>query len=345
MLPFVSLVVLNYNGLDHTLTCIKSLKKINYPKSRYEIIVVENGSQDNSYTELKRVKGIKLVHLPTNRGFTGGHNAGVQSAKGPYVMMLNNDIVVPPDMVKKLVLRMEEKPNLGIVGPVIRNKGAYYQKITFARNLGTFFFYTVHQRNPKENRTFSVGGVCMLVRKKQFPVPFDEDYFCVQDDIYLMLSAHYRGLDLDVVTDAYIEHEGGVARKKNWGLYAFHEEKNKLLNMFTFYETSTLIKLFPLLVLDTALILFLSLFTGGFFHRLKAYPWFIAHLDMMYKKRKKIQKMRKISDKEFLQNITYRSHYTPKVLGDFIGTFQYIYSLVVRLPVYELTKDKHGRRN
>ncbi len=338
MWPTVTIVVLNYNGAELTKKCVASLKKLDYPKNKHDILIVENGSEDNSLEELRKLKGVKLLALPKNRGFTGGHNAGVKAAKGKYVLMLNNDVIVPKDMVKKMISAMEKDKSIGIAGPVVRNQGDFYRKITFSNSLGTLFFYTLPQKNKAETETYSAGGVAMLIRKEEVPKPFDEFYYCYHEDVHLMLSTFFRGKKPFIVQDTYLNHIGGIARKKNPSL-AYYEERNKFLTFFMFYSPGTILKLLPLLALDSMLVLGLSLFNQAFFSRLKAQLWVPFNIPLILKKRKQVQSGRKISEKELFHHLSYRSHHSPKFVGDIMSDIQYVYCKVFRLPVYEFRKN------
>ena len=79
--PKVSVVLVNFRGVDDTLNAIKSIKETNYPKNLIEIVVVDNASGDNSVTKLKALKNeIKLVESEINLGFAGGVNLGVKNS-------------------------------------------------------------------------------------------------------------------------------------------------------------------------------------------------------------------------------------------------------------------------
>ena len=90
--PLISVVMLNWNGLEDTKSCIASLKKSTY--SNFEIIIVDNGSEDGSKEWLKSQDDLVLVDLPKNEGVTGGHIEGHKVSKGEFIANLNNDATV-----------------------------------------------------------------------------------------------------------------------------------------------------------------------------------------------------------------------------------------------------------
>ncbi len=122
-LPFVSIIVLNYFGEKIITGVIEALEKLNYPKDRYEILVVDNGSTDKSIqilTELEaRFSNIKLIPLGKNFGFAKGNNVGIKQAKGEYVVLLNNDCTVEQNWLKELVKTATNHPKVFAVNSKI----------------------------------------------------------------------------------------------------------------------------------------------------------------------------------------------------------------------------------
>jgi O-antigen biosynthesis protein len=103
-LPTVSIIVLNYNGKKYLDNCFDSLARISYPKSRFEVILVDNASSDGSVAYVrKKYPWVNVTNLNKNYGFTGGNNAGVNIAKGEYVVFLNNDVMVDKNWLTELI--------------------------------------------------------------------------------------------------------------------------------------------------------------------------------------------------------------------------------------------------
>jgi GT2 family glycosyltransferase len=119
--PRVVVVVLNWNGREHTLRCLESLEAVEY--ENWEIIVVDNGSTDGSVEEIrKKYPDLVLIEVGTNLGFTGGNNVGIRWAlkhEAEFVLLLNNDTVVAPDFLSALVAAGESYPGAGVLGAKI----------------------------------------------------------------------------------------------------------------------------------------------------------------------------------------------------------------------------------
>lgn len=173
--PFCSVIVLNYYGEKVIETTLDSLLDINYPKSKYEIIVVDNNSKDNSREILSRYSkdhsNIKLVFLDKNLGFSKGNNVGIRRAKGEFVALLNNDCVVYKNWLGELVKTATKDKKIFAVN----SKILLYPKFINIR----FNF------NPKLLPVYtwlSKSNLYDLSNSKLFYIPLDKrfDYFQIE---------------------------------------------------------------------------------------------------------------------------------------------------------------------
>jgi glycosyltransferase involved in cell wall biosynthesis len=103
--PRVGVGILNYNGAALTIECLDHLAKVDWPADRLDIVVVDNGSSDDSVDRIRlRHPEVKLVTSSRNLGFAGGSNLAIQSMTGvDYVALLNNDALVDPGWLEPLV--------------------------------------------------------------------------------------------------------------------------------------------------------------------------------------------------------------------------------------------------
>ncbi len=121
--PKVCIITLNWNGLEDTIECLESLKKITYPN--YEVIVVDNGSEGNDTQVLEEKFGdyIHLIKNDRNYGFYGGANIGMRYALNnsypDYLLLLDNDTVVDPEFLTEMVKVAEADPAIGMAGAKI----------------------------------------------------------------------------------------------------------------------------------------------------------------------------------------------------------------------------------
>lgn len=105
--PYCSVIVLNYFGGEVIQDTLNALLNQNYPKDKFEIIVVDNNSKDESGEIIskysRQYSSIRLIKLDENLGFSKGNNIGISQSKGEYVALVNNDCVVDKDWLKELV--------------------------------------------------------------------------------------------------------------------------------------------------------------------------------------------------------------------------------------------------
>jgi GT2 family glycosyltransferase len=117
----VAIIVLNWNGRADTLECLASLASLDYPA--YEVVVVDNGSADGSVPVIHECfPMVRLLENGENMGYAGGNNVGMRYAlaqEAEYVLLLNNDTKVAPDLLRRLVEAVEANPRIGMAGPTI----------------------------------------------------------------------------------------------------------------------------------------------------------------------------------------------------------------------------------
>lgn len=116
VMPKISIVILNWNGETDTLECLESVQKIDYPS--YEVVVVDNGSTDNSVATIKQqYPSVILLETGENIGYAGGNNVGIRHAMSngaEYILLLNNDTIVDPHLLSRFVNAARIVPQGGI---------------------------------------------------------------------------------------------------------------------------------------------------------------------------------------------------------------------------------------
>src|SRR5258708_3847862 len=112
--PSTSIIVVTFNGRDLIGPCLDSILAQTWPPT--EIIVVDNGSSDETVGYLRReYPSVRIVELPSNRGFAGGANAGIREASGDLIAFLNSDALADQLWLAELVRLAQSGPDVGMV--------------------------------------------------------------------------------------------------------------------------------------------------------------------------------------------------------------------------------------
>lgn len=113
----LSIITVNYNGLQDTCALIESITF----NENMEVIVVDNASEEDEASIIQeRYSQIKVIRSEKNLGFAGGNNLGIKSAKGKYLYLINNDTVFKDFNTQALIDRIESSHQIAIVCPKIR---------------------------------------------------------------------------------------------------------------------------------------------------------------------------------------------------------------------------------
>lgn len=117
--PEISLIIVNYNGIDHTRELLASIEN-SLDKVSYEVVIIDNGSLVNEADILSRdYKNYLIIRSDQNLGFAGGNNLGIKASSGNYIMLINNDTLFMDDSICKLVSTLKSDPSIAVVSPKI----------------------------------------------------------------------------------------------------------------------------------------------------------------------------------------------------------------------------------
>lgn len=236
-LPLVSVIVLNYNGKDVLEECIKSILNSNYP--RVEVIVIDNGSADESYMIAKKYEPqVKLIKSPHNLGYSAGNNLGIRVAKGKYVFLVNNDAIIHPDCIYELVKTASSDPQIGILGckvyykntRIIQHAGGKLDLSTISLpHIGVF--EEDHGQYDEVSDVNYVSGVAMMVKREVIDKIglLDEHYFAYWEDVDYCFRARRAGFRIVYVPSAIVEHHESFSWKRKPLLQKFLFQRNRLL--------------------------------------------------------------------------------------------------------------------
>ena len=211
----------------------------------YKIVVVDNGSADNSGQIIKDAcPKAEIVISKKNLGFSGGNNLGIKASwdKDPtYFLLLNNDTVVDKRLLNCLIGASSEHPSAGIIAPVIYD---YYEpeRVCFYSSYISRFKGPVLKPNRDKNfsiqkplYTSLISGCCMLIKKEVFESVglLDENYFLYYEDGDFCFRTVKNHWDLLIASDAKIWHKEGSSSGKDIKKNAAYYFSRNLLYFFS----------------------------------------------------------------------------------------------------------------
>lgn len=312
----VSIIIVNWNGKEILKNCLDSILKQSF--NDYEVIVVDNGSVDNSVEFIpKYYPSFNVVALKENTGFTGGNIEGLKHAKGDFIVLLNNDAVLTPDWLSTMVSAIDSDCRIGFCSSKIIIEGT--NKIDSVGDMFTTAFTGVKLGEFRNADEFSirkyVPGACaaaLIFRKSMLDeIGFlDNDFFLNHEDTDLSMRAWLAGWKCLFVPEAVVYHKvsASIGNLSDTSVYYFSRN-----NEWVWIKNTPLLLLIR--YLPQRIIYEMSSF--GYFCILKR-KWrpfikgkvaALLKLPLMLKKRKEIQKLIKLSNQEIQKELIPISKY------------------------------------
>lgn len=225
----VSFIVPVYNNFDLTSECIRTLDA-SLPKIEYEIIIVDDGSQEPVYNKLKTLENdrLKVVRNPKNLGYARANNAGAKIAKGTFLFLLNNDLIFAPGWFEP-ILKAVSKGGVGIAGNVqldARSREVDHAGFLFDGN-GSLRHKRSQNPGKRYSRFAAVTGACLAIRRQIFMRlgGMDEAFENGCEDIDLCFKARQIGLKTLVANKSVILHHVSSTRSSD----SLRDERNTRL--------------------------------------------------------------------------------------------------------------------
>ena len=222
MEKLTSIIILTRNQLAFTQKCINSI--LEHTQRPYELIVVDNGSDDGTVNYIESTVIPQNRHLPIriiknqhNLGFAAGNNQGIAVAKGDYILLMNNDIVVTPQWLDLLIACAEQRPRIGIVGPrsncvsgpQLIDVVSYDTQTLQGLNLFADGFARTNRGQSQQ--ALRVVGFCMFIKRSVIDKigGMDDRYGLgnFEDDDF-SLRAAIAGFESWIAMDCFIHHFG-----------------------------------------------------------------------------------------------------------------------------------------
>jgi GT2 family glycosyltransferase len=313
-----SVIVINYNGLEHLETCFDALAR--QTARDFEVVLADNASTDGSIEFVRaRHPWVRVVRNPENLGFAAGNNAAAAACRAEYLVFLNNDTAVAPNWLEELLRAADSDPQIGIATGNLRSFERPGQEIDALCDMTLFGLARARPPHPESTPpvqdVFFAPGFCLLIRRDLFDVlgGFDEAYFMILEDLDLCLRAVLRGWRIVRAERAVVYHKFGGSLPGSSPVgdcprmpyftsprRRYLAERNAQRTLLKTYRWTTLLALAPRYIA-------LWLAECGYFAlrgrfdfvraHLAAVGWNIAHLRDTLRRRAEVQRTRIVSDR------------------------------------------------
>lgn len=213
----VSIIFSNFNGGNEPIECLGSINKLNFPKNKLEVIVIDNGSKDGSKEKIiKLFPKIKLINLKKDIGLPASLNLGINKSKGKYIMIANDDIVFEKNSVQNMVNYLEKNTNVGVLGGKVFYKEDP-QKLSLSACDFDMYKGEIKGGLARGNKIKWLQSCAIMIPSTVFNKIglFDEGYYPLYfDDFDFCLRTTNAGLKIIYLKEAIFWHGAGKTTQK-----------------------------------------------------------------------------------------------------------------------------------
>lgn len=241
-IPLVSIITLNYRQAAVTCEFLESCRKLTYPN--YEILVCDMKSAEDPRGIIlpEQYPHTRLLCSEVNRGFAGGNNWGMEFAKGDYILLLNNDTEVVPDLIEKLFIPFDIDKRAGVVSPKIKYfvskeiiQYAGFGKINpFTGRNKTLGYKETDQGQYDEIRpTCGAHGAAMMIKKEVIEKTgrFPEKFFLYYEEWDWSTRIRKAGYKIYFQGLATVFHKESVSVGSQNPMKEYYLTRNRILYM------------------------------------------------------------------------------------------------------------------
>lgn len=315
--PSISIVMANYNGERYLRTCLTSLLKSSFITD-YEILVIDNNSTDDSLKIIrefqKRDSKIKILKNRINKGVPFSRNKAIKKARGDILVLLDNDTKVDKNWLKGIVQTFSSDETIG----ALQCKIFDFKKVDIIQEVGMKLypytgFGTPIGRGEKDHGQYETSqeiialGAALAVRKEAARRigGFDLKLMHTTDDLDFSWRIWIVGLRVVLAPNSWVYHYTKI-HKSNYKMY-FHLSKNSLRMIIKNYEFFNMIKFLPLSlafnIIGGIYVLFTRRSLSGILGVLLGIIWNLFNLVDTLNERSKVQKLRRVRDKDIFSKI------------------------------------------
>jgi GT2 family glycosyltransferase len=226
--PLVSVVLVNWNRCEDILANISALRRQHF--TDFEVIVVDNGSTDDSVRQLERIPDISLVILDDNLGPAKGRNEGLAIARGTYVCFLDSDAFLGRKGLRDLVHLMDAEPTVGVVGCRVMN--------FYSRKVDQWIYpldYNAHGREQFETYSFSAAGAFARTKLLNSVGGFWDRLFIYNEEVELSIKIFRAGYRVIYTPRISVYHKVSPAGRTPSASYFYLQSRNWIWIFYRHY--------------------------------------------------------------------------------------------------------------
>lgn len=213
----VSIIIVSHNASADLERCLRSLHA-SPPDAAHEVVVVDNGSSDDSVRTARRWPSVHVIVNGENVGFARATNIGIRTSVGVNLLLLNGDTVVPPGAIDRLLAELDRDSSVAVVGPRLVD-GDGRAELSFGRMIGPLNELRQQsaargdvERLTRERRYPDwVSGACLLVRRSDAEAVglLDERFFMYTEDVDFCAAVRDRERRILFAPDVEVQHLRG----------------------------------------------------------------------------------------------------------------------------------------
>jgi hypothetical protein len=238
----IGIILLNWNNWQDTLQCLELINKLDARLFVCQVIVVDNGSTDDSKIHLASQEGIRIIENQANLGFAAGNNPGIVAlleAGCDFILLINNDTRFSPSLLADLLAVFDQDSTCGIAcpkiidmeaDPTIHYAGGYCKWPRLIGGMIGMGEKDLGQYDEAREVDFGVG-TCMLIRREVFTKAglLDEDFFFYHEDVDYSLRAKRAGFSTWYQPQAVVYHRKAGSTANDIPLRVFLEAEARVI--------------------------------------------------------------------------------------------------------------------
>lgn len=316
----IAVLIVAWNGKQDLKLCLSSLQTTLRDSPPYDISVVDNASSDGTADWLAaQHPAVQLIRSKTNLGFAGGNNLGLKSLLEQgyeYILLLNQDTVAKNDFLSPLAACLDAHPEIGMAQPLIlqfqhpnliNTDGNPIHFLGFGYAGNCDLPLEVVEPGYRERDCIPIpaaSGAAVLIRSELLNRIglFDDFFFSYNEDLDLCWRARLAGAGLALCPRARVYHNYDYQRPT--GQKTSLLERNRLAALCKNYRLGTLLLLSPVLLLFELYMLLYAARNRWFTLKLRGYRELAAQKPTLRQKRRQVQALRRVSDRQIVQWFT-----------------------------------------